>query len=67
MTVFERRPYGHIRLEISPALLRVWVDFQGQTDCLQLGNVPSHINASQLRTRNTGSFLSNSTLTHNTQ
>ena len=28
MTVLERTPNGHIRLEISPALLGVWVNFR---------------------------------------
>ena len=41
MTVFERRPNGHVFLEISSALLGVWFNFQDQTDFLQLGYVPS--------------------------
>ena len=47
MTVVEWRPNGHIRLEISPAILGVWVEYQGQTNCLQVSYVPSLLTASQ--------------------
>ena len=43
----EWRPTGHNCLENSPALLWFWVVFQDQTDCLQLGYVPSVITATQ--------------------